>query len=102
MTEPVLPSGEQYDFVFGDQRATVVEVGGGLRSYSVAGVDVVDGYAAEERCTGGRGQLLLPWPNRVRDGAYRFAGADHQLALTEPDRHHAIHGLVRWSNFSAT
>ena len=33
---------------------------------------------------GGRGQLLMPWPNRIRDGAYSFGGRDLQLALTEP------------------
>ena len=33
----------------------------------------------------------------VRDGAYRFEGADLQLGLTEPARHNASHGLVRWA-----
>ena len=28
-----LPSGEQIEIAFGEQRAVVVEVGGGLRSY---------------------------------------------------------------------
>ena len=40
--------------------------------------------------------MLAPWPNRIRDGRYTFGGADHQLALTEPARHNAIHGLVNW------
>ena len=79
----------------------MVEVGGGLRTYTVGGSDVVDGYAEDERCSGGRGQLLLPWPNRLRDGRYRVGGQDHQLALSEPDRHNAIHGLVRWMNWTA-
>ena len=43
----------------------------------------------------GHGQQLIPWPNRIRDGQYPFDGATQQLALTEPDRHNAIHGLVR-------
>ncbi len=25
-------------------------------------------------CTGGRGQILAPWPNRLEDGTYEFAG----------------------------
>ena len=99
MSEP--PSGAQYRITAGHHEATVVEVGGGLRTYSVAGADVVDGYAESERCSGGRGQLLLPWPNRLRDGRYRFGGADHQVALSEPERHNAIHGLVRWMNWTA-
>ncbi|HEV2760221.1 MAG TPA: aldose 1-epimerase family protein [Acidimicrobiales bacterium] len=95
------PSGHQHRIVSGDQAATVVEVGGGLRKYTVAGEPVLDGYQREQMADGGRGQHLIPWPNRVRDGQYRFQGEDLQLALTEPGRHNASHGLVRWSNWSA-
>ncbi len=91
------PSGEQFELAFGGQRAVVVEVGGGLRSYSVDGRDVLDGYAADEMCTSGRGQLLMPWPNRIEDGSYELGGRTHQLALTEPEHGNAIHGLVRWA-----
>ena len=52
-----------------------VEVGGGLRVYTSGGADVLDGYRLDERCSGGRGQPLIPWPNRVRDGRYEFDGA---------------------------
>jgi aldose 1-epimerase len=96
------PSGDQFWLEADDQEASVVEVGGGLRTYTVAGVDVLDGYGVDEMASGGRGQLLLPWPNRIEDGTYTFAGQDHQLALTEPSRHNAIHGLVRWANWTAT
>jgi galactose mutarotase-like enzyme len=96
------PSGAQYRLASGDQEVTVVEVGGGLRSYTVGGAPVLDGYGAEEMASGGRGQHLLPWPNRIRDGRYSFGGDDFRLALTEPDRGNAIHGLVRWSNWTAT
>jgi aldose 1-epimerase len=44
--------------------------------------------------------VLAPWPNRVVDGRYRFDGVEHQLALTEPDRGHALHGLVAWQDFA--
>ena len=90
------PSGEQHEIVLGDQRAVVTEVGATLREYSVGGREILDGFAAEEVCSGGRGQVLVPWPNRVRDGAYEFGGKLRQLPLSEPERHHAIHGLVRW------
>ena len=95
------PSGHQHRIVSGDQEATIVEVGGGLRTYTVAGEPVLDGYQVDEMASGGRGQHLIPWPNRIRDGQYRFEGADLQLALTEPSRHNASHGLVRWSNWTA-
>jgi aldose 1-epimerase len=48
-------------------------------------------------CSAGRGQVLIPWPNRLQNGRYEFAGRSHQLALTEPERLGAIHGLVRWA-----
>ncbi len=95
------PSGAQLELTHGDQRVVVVEVGGGLRAYTVDGADVLDGYGAEEICTVGRGQLLIPWPNRLRDGKYEWRGEELQVALTEPPRGNAIHGLVRWSNWTA-
>jgi aldose 1-epimerase len=98
----VSPSGTQYRIAYDHQEATVVEVGGGLRTYTVAGEPVLDGYGAGEMAAGGRGQLLIPWPNRIRDGRYRFGDADLQLPLTEPSRHNASHGLVRWANWTAT
>lgn len=94
------PSGEQIEISRGDQRAWVVEVGGSLRAYRAGDHDVLDGYGTEERCTGARGQSLIPWPNRLCDGRYHFAGHDHQLPLTEPDKHNAIHGLTRWANWA--
>jgi aldose 1-epimerase len=91
-----LPSGEQIELRAGDQQIVVVEVGAGLRSYTVEGRDVLDGYGAGEMASAGRGQVLVPWPNRIQDGAYEFAGKRHQLPLDEPEARNAIHGLVRW------
>lgn len=89
------PTGEQYEIAAGGRVAVVTEVGATLRSYAVDGRDVVRGFAANEVISGGRGQQLLPWPNRIRDGRYTFDGRTHQLALSESVRHNAIHGLVR-------
>lgn len=90
------PSGAQYEIRHGDQVAVAVEVGGGLRTYTAGGRDVLDGYAADALCDGARCQTLIPWPNRVKDGKWRWDGVDRQLSLTEPEQHNAIHGLVRW------
>jgi aldose 1-epimerase len=38
-------SGEQYEIRFEDQRAVVVEVGGGLRAYAVGDREILDGYS---------------------------------------------------------
>jgi len=100
VAEALSPSGEQIELRAGDQRVVVVGVGAGIRSYEVAGEPVFDGYPADAMCDGARGQHLVPWPNRVRDGRWSWDGRDLQLALTEPDQHNAIHGLVRWLGWS--
>ena len=94
------PSGTQWHLSADGQEAVVVEVGGGLRAYSAAGESIVDGYELDELCPGCAGQVLAPWPNRIRDGKYSFAGSSYQLALTEPTRHNAIHGLACWLRWS--
>jgi len=66
------PFGEQIEIAVGDQQAVVVEVGGGLRSYSAGSRKLVDGYRADEMSSSGRGQVLIPWPNRLQDGRYEF------------------------------
>jgi aldose 1-epimerase len=96
----IASSGEQITITAGDQQAVVVEVGGGLRSYSAGGWELVDGYRADEMSSSGRGQVLIPWPNRLQDGSYEFDGRRHQLPLNEPARRNAIHGLVRWATWT--
>lgn len=96
----VPPSGRQHVITFGDQQAVVVEVGAALRSYRVGEREVLAGYSEDEMATSARGQVLAPWPNRLRDGQYTWDGADHQLPLSEPEKHNAIHGLVRWANWT--
>src|SRR4051812_41514669 len=78
MSEPVELEGD-------GQRATVDAVGGGLRSYAAHGRELLDGYAAGEPSPSGRGQVLIPWPNRLEDGSYEFDGRRHQLPLNEPE-----------------
>ena len=68
-----------------------------LRLLEYDGRPLVLGWPAEEPTASGRGQLLAPWPNRIRDGSYRFDDRDLQLPLSEPDRRNATHGLVRWA-----
>jgi aldose 1-epimerase len=94
-------AGQQFVLTFGDQTATVTEVGAGLRTYTVADRDVIDGYPEDEISIIGRGHLLLPWPNRIEDGQYEFAGTVYQTPLSEPALQNALHGLTRWVNWTA-
>jgi aldose 1-epimerase len=97
-TAPAL-SGAQWTITADGHEATIVEVGGGLRAYRAGGTEILYGYPEDELCPGSAGQLLAPWPNRIRDGQYTFEGETYQLSLSEPSRHNAIHGLVNWSRW---
>lgn len=90
------PTGEQWVIAHGRQQAIVTEVGATLRHYGVGGEDVVQGFGADEWAHSGRGQVLAPWPNRLGNGRYDWAGHQVQAALDEPELGNAIHGLVRW------
>src|SRR6476660_23296 len=96
------PSGDQIEIALDEQRVVVGSVGAGLRTYTVAGRDVLDGFTVGELSPSGRGQVLIPWPNRVAGGSYDFGGVAHQLALGEPEAGNAIHGLVRWAGWTVT
>jgi len=91
----------QYDIEAGQYRATVTELGAGLRELSFHGQPLIAGYEADELPPAGAGELLAPWPNRVDGGRYVFGGTEYQLALTEPTRANAIHGLTRWTAWTA-
>ena len=90
------PTGQQWRIGHGRQEVVVCEVGATLRSYAVGSTAILDGFGADEWSHSGRGQVLAPWPNRLADGRYEYNGVQAQAALDEPERHNAIHGLVRW------
>lgn len=96
-----VPSGQQYEIHSGEQRATIVEVGGGVREYHHAGRPVLDPYPPNAMADGAHGAPLVPWPNRLGDGRYRFDGQEYRTALTEPEKDNAIHGLLMWQPWQA-
>ena len=89
-------TGLQYEIEAGHYRATVTELGAGLRELAFRDRPVIAGHEPDELPPAGAGQLMAPWPNRVDGGRYSFGGTEYQLALTEPARASAIHGLTRW------
>jgi aldose 1-epimerase len=95
-------TGSQHEIQAGDYRATVTELGAGLRELSHDGKPLITQYAPDQLPPGGAGQLLLPWPNRIDGGKYEFSGTAFQLELSEPAHGNAIHGLTRWTNWQPT
>src|SRR5262249_40454246 len=90
-------TGRQYQISAGPYRATVTELGAGLRELLFHDHPVILGYEADELPPAGAGELLAPWPNRIDGGRYACGGVEYHLALTEPSRGNAIHGLTRWT-----
>lgn len=97
--ERVPLSGEQYQITAGGYRAVVAGVGATLRELTFEGRNLVVPFDPDEVRPYFRGATLVPWPNRVVDGRYRWAGEDLQLSITEPDRWHALHGLAAWLEY---
>ncbi|WP_144764169.1 aldose 1-epimerase family protein [Curtobacterium sp. 9128] len=92
-------SGSQLTIAAAGYTAEIATVGATLRTLRHDGRDLVVPFDADEVRPVFRGAVLAPWPNRVVDGRYSFGGEDHELALTEPRRSHALHGLVAWTDF---
>ncbi len=95
-----LPTGEQFEISHGGLHVAVTEIGATLRSFRVGEMEILDTFGPEELGGFSRGQVLLPFPNRIDGGIYQFDGRKHQLPLTEPERNNAIHGLTRWLNWT--
>jgi aldose 1-epimerase len=73
----------------GPHRVVLDARGAGIREWP----GVLDGYPSGEHAKSARGQVLIPWPNRLTDGTYEWDGETHRLPLNDPP--YAIHGLVR-------
>lgn len=57
--------------------------------------DLIWGYSGTANKKGGQGDVLIPFPGRVANGLYGFAGQRHELAKNDKEGPNAIHGLVR-------
>jgi len=97
----VLTSGAQYTLTAGDYSAEIASVGASLRVLRFGERDLVLPYAADDIRPSYRGAVLAPWANRVAHGRWTWHATELQLPLTEPERGHALHGLVAWSDWQA-
>jgi len=98
------PTGDQYVITrqtpAGEAEAVITQVAASLRGYRVGGIDLTEPYPEDSTPPSGLGIVLVPWPNRVADGRWTLDGETQQLALTEPDRDNAIHGLLRYAPYT--
>ena len=95
----MLGSGIQYDLALRTRgrwvRATIAQVGAAVRQLSIGGVEVTPGLDDQDSAPFSYGTVLIPWPNRVRDGRWRHNGRTLALDITDPCHGSALHGLLR-------
>lgn len=98
------PTGEQHVLSRStgsrQSRAIITELAASLREFTIDGVAITEPYAESETPPFGCGIALAPWPNRVRDGRWRYEGAWQQLGLSEPELGNALHGLLRFTPYT--
>lgn len=99
MRAPVPLSGQQVRIAAAGYELDVASIGASTRRLTFQGRDLIVPFDQDELRPVYRGAILAPWPNRVVDGVYTVAGERRQLALTEPTRLHALHGLTPWLDF---
>ena len=97
MTIPL--SGAQAHLVAGDYTADIASVGATLRSLRFGDRPLVATFDEDAVRPYYFGATLVPWPNRIVDGRYLFDGVEQQVALTEPERGQALHGLAAWLDY---
>src|SRR3954452_18870900 len=102
----MLPTGEQFrltlDGSLGRVTATVTELAASLRALTVGGRPLVHEYPDSLIPPYGAGIVLVPWPNRVREGRWTLNGKEQRLDITEPSSGNATHGLLRNTGYRVT
>jgi aldose 1-epimerase len=95
---PTWPPAEptEVQLTAGDAVLAVDLRGAALRRLAVGSWELLDGYPAGGVAPGWRGAVLLPWPNRIRDGRWTWEGEELQLDVQSAAEPHAIHGLLSW------
>ncbi|QHK20626.1 aldose epimerase [Pseudarthrobacter psychrotolerans] len=101
-----LPMGECFELESSidgrSQYARVTEIAASLRRLEVDGIALIQDYPSDARPPFCAGWVLVPWPNRVADGRWNYAGVTQQLDITEPGGNNALHGLLAYTPYRTT
>ena len=79
-------------------------VGGGIKEFYQIDAkgnrkDFVCGYSRDEDKSGSMGDVLFPFPGRVENSEYSFAGQKYHLSDLRIKDGHAIHGFAKWAEW---
>ncbi|MDI2032239.1 aldose 1-epimerase family protein [Saccharopolyspora sp. TS4A08] len=100
---PPTANGRLHEIGAGRHRVLVGGVAATVLSWTVDGREMLLTHDPEDVGEGYQGKTILPWANRIDHGAYTFEGEELQVAINEPERDAALHGLmsfVEWSPVS--
>ena len=91
----------------GDMRMRVSPYGASLRGLWREMADgtvqeIATCYSGFDNKVGGQGDVMIPFPGRVREGRYRFDGTDYQLERNDKEAPAAIHGFLRFVPWEIT
>lgn len=101
MVGPLPPTGEQHVLQNERVRAEIGSVAAVLRSLSVDGQALTEHTPEHRMPQQGRGIVLAPWPNRVREARWSWGGREQLLDVTDPSYGAASHGLLRNTAYRA-
>ena len=80
----------------GEYAATIVPTGAGVARLTWGDRQIIVGHDPAELPAGYLGKTLVPWPNRITDGTYEYAGQTHRVPINEHPTNAALHGLACW------
>ena len=83
----------------GDYEACIVTVGAGLCSLKYKDRYITIPHNPDEVPLAHLGKVLIPWPNRIKDGKYEFDGKSYQLAINDLKTMSASHGFLAWKEW---
>ncbi|MFK8105352.1 MAG: aldose 1-epimerase [Saprospiraceae bacterium] len=87
----------------GNSFSLVPTMGACLLNLCFQGQQVLDSFQSPEALKLGdwaKSAVLFPFPNRLRDGRYTFAGKQYQFPLNDASGPNAIHGFGRQKAFT--
>ena len=94
----------EHTLTFAAQTAVVSPFGAALRRYFLThnGLEwnAVWGYHGGANKRGGQGDVLIPFPGRIKGGVYSLRGQNYELAQNDKDGPNAIHGFLRAQLFA--
>jgi aldose 1-epimerase len=93
------PTGHRFVLRTAHGSAEIAQVGAAVRALRIGDVDLVPRYADDVPTPAASGVVLVPWPNRIRDGKWTQRGQTYQLAVSEPKFGNASHGLLRFTAY---